>query len=310
MPSNKREVKESDVKSLIRDAQITGIAKVGGQKVVVPISLNDRQLALKIVWIDKEVGLSSREELDETVEFEEEALARVKREVEILSEVDISQLATLGPVPIARGEIDDQPLIFYTEEWIDGESIREIIDRGELLSILEIVRLGRDMSLAIEWLWKRSKIHRDIKPSNVIRRSSGGFVLLDMGLTLDFADVSLTRAGVGVGTLPYFSPEQLDIGNKRNLDCRSDMYSLGLMMYEAATGRHPYYVNGMSSTETIIGIQNNKPLPPIEIRKELPESLNDIILRLLEKVPHLRYRTCSRLIEALNGVDTKEKVIS
>jgi serine/threonine protein kinase len=158
------------------------------------------------------------------------------------------------------------------------------------------------MGRAIQWLAEKQLIHRDIKPGNIIRKPEGTFVLLDLGMAFDLSDLSLTMPGMTVGTLPYLSPEQLDPQKKRNMDYRSDTYSLGVTMYEAATGAHPYYKNGMSSTDTILSIQSTMPLPPVQLVTGFPKSLEDVIMRLLEKNPHLRYRSCARMIEALENV--------
>ena len=120
----------------------------------------------------------------------------------------------------------------------------------------------------IQALWELGKIHRYIKPGNIMRRTSGDFVLLDAGRAFDVIGESLS-GGFLVGTRIYFSPEQFDYSNRRTgLDFRSDIFALGVTMYEMATGRHPFWSRGQSSATFY---SNVTPLAP-----ELPStSLED-----------------------------------
>jgi serine/threonine protein kinase len=115
---------------------------------------------------------------------------------------------------------------------------------------------------------------------------------------------SLTRVFGIPGTLPYLSPERLDLSQKRALDFRSDLYSLGVVMYEALAGRHPYVAPGMSQDDQLRAIR--------EVVAELPdlvepgsESLWAVVLRLLEKHPHARYRSCEVVMEELGKLSTE-----
>jgi serine/threonine-protein kinase len=167
----------------------------------------------------------------------------------------------------------------------------------------EVVRLGLDITDAVKSLWDLGKVHRDIKPGNVMRREeSGDYVLLDAGLAFDIVGDSLSQ-GLLVGTLAYFSPEQFDYTSRRSgLDFRSDMFSLGATMYEAATGKHPFWEPGVNSAKLHSRIMLPKPPPPSTLIANFPSALDDIILRMLGKSQHLRFRTCDRLIQALREV--------
>ncbi len=285
--------------------------KSGGQKVVVPVRMSGQRLALKILWLtaSSESPPPPTEDATENEPKEQEVAARTRREVGIISGAHIPELVKLGPISLTKGNMGGESVLYYAEEWVEGRDLKTVIREDGPLPPAAIARLGIEMSRAIEWLWDRKTIHRDIKPGNIMRRDDGGFVLLDMGMALDLGDVSLTAPGLAVGTLPYLSPEQLDTPKKRSMDFRSDMYSLGVTMYEAATGKHPYYRNGMSSTDTIIGIQSERPKDPCQVRAGFPEELSDVIMRLLEKQPHLRYRTCSKLQDELRPMSTSVGVL-
>jgi serine/threonine-protein kinase len=106
-----------------------------------------------------------------------------------------------------------------------------------------------------------------------------------------------------VGTPPYFSPEQFDFSNRRTvMDFRSDLFSLGVTMYEMATGQHPFWTRGETSRSLFNKITTLNPKPPNEIVPDFPEELSDIIMRMLGKSPHLRYRRCQQLIDALREI--------
>ena len=134
------------------------------------------------------------------------------------------------------------------------------------------------------------------------RESNGAFVLLDMGLVFDLQDESLSIGPVG--TPLYFSPEQLDFNNRRTvMNFRSDLFSLGTVMYEMATGAHPFLQSAQTSWEVLGNIANMTPRLPRELRPDLPEKLNEIIMRLLAKRPALRYRSIELFQRSLREVE-------
>ena len=271
----------------------------GGQKQVFPCEIDGTRYALKFLATDPTVPADAEGLSEEPFD---EVLSRARREIAIMATSVSPHLVKLGPIPLSHTEIGGQRLVYFTEEWIEGDDLRTCISRGAL-PIADVVRLGIHICLAIEELWKLRKVHRDIKPGNImIRGSSGDFVLLDLGMAFDLDDDSLSDFGVVPGTLKYFSPEQTDYTKKRALDFRSDLFALGIVMYEAATGSHPFVSRGMSSHQALAAILNAPVIPPKTLRPELPEMLDEIIIRLLAKRPHLRYRRCEDLRAALAAV--------
>jgi len=258
----------------------------GGQKSIFRFSNAGMQWALKLIDLsDTEQRLG---EAAQTV------VARVDREVRILHDIDSPHFPKLGPLGPRIARIESSPYFAYSEEFVDGQVLTELIAAGPLETGL-ISRLGGDVAAALLELWNRRIVHRDIKPDNIVERASDkSFVLLDPGYALDLADGSLTRTGGIVGTAPYYSPEQLDVGNKRALDCRSDLYSLGITMYEAVTGSHPYYRPGMTLGQLHAAVRIG--VPSNLQAKGCPERLANIIARLIRKRPHLRYRGPAELL--------------
>lgn len=286
----------ADVAATVPGASDIRHVEDGGQKVVFRATIGGETYAVKFALVREPLGAD--EESSEDV-----ASTRARREVETMRDCTSPHMVKLGPVGLTFGEIAGQKVLYFTEEFIPGSSLREILQKRETFSPDEIVRLGLHITDAIRAVWDLGKVHRDIKPGNIIRRDNQGYVLLDAGLVFDIAGPSLS-AGYLVGTPRYFSPEQLDYSSRRSgLDFRSDMFSLGVTMYEMATGQHPFASAGLGMDTTFARILNDDPVPPRDIIGDaFPERLQDIILRMLEKSKHLRFRTCDRLLNALGEV--------
>lgn len=261
----------------------------GGQKSVFRFDHLGTTWALKMVDLTDTVA-----RLGEAVDI---VVARVNREVGLLRDVHSPHLPALGPLSPRIVDIDGRSYFAYSEEYVEGTPLVDMLANGALDSAV-VAAAAREVALALSALSSRGIVHRDVKPANILQRASdGAFLLVDPGYALDLADVSLTRTGGVVGTAPYLSPEQLDVGNKRALDVRSDLYSLGITMYEAATGAHPYYHLGMSLSELYVAIRDETPSDPRAAG--CPDGLASITMRLIRKRPHLRYRSPDELIQDL-----------
>lgn len=263
----------------------------GGQKIVYPCVIEGSRYALKAMLV-------------ECGDFEDvpQVTARARREIGILQSCQTPYLVKLGPVPLTQATVDAQEILYFTEEWIEGEDLQSLIEKGYLL-IGEVTRLGENVANAIQALWDLATVHRDIKPANIMRRNADGtFIVLDMGLALDLQDASLTTPGKVAGTVLYLSPEQTEFSKKRQLDFRSDLFALGIVLYQALTSQHPFWTQGMGSQQAIGAMLNSAPRPPSELRHDIPADLDEIVLRLLAKRPHQRYRKCEDLIDALRRV--------
>lgn len=278
--------------------QALGISRIGsgGQKLVFQGTIDGQEYALKFAKVPAT-------EFNEAEDFSATDIAlRAKREVETMRDCTSPYVVKLGPIELSFATVDDQKIVYFCEELIRGKDLRSLLRDSGTFSSAEVARLGRQMAKAIKALWELGKVHRDIKPANIMRRDeSGDFVLLDAGLAFDIDGESLS---VGpVGTPAYFSPEQFEFANRRTvLDFRSDLFALGVTMYYVATGQHPFYSPGDTSAALYSKITGHIPAPPSSIVAGLPEQLDEAILRLLGKSPHLRYRRCDQLIAALQGL--------
>ncbi len=276
----------------LRDVALVGR---GGQKLVFRAELDGEVYAIKFALVPEEIEV---EEISDA-----EVTARAAREVETMRDCTSRHMVKIGPIGLTFSEIAGQKVLFFSEEFVDGRDLKQLLRGGEPLTAAEVVTLGLHITDAIRALWDIGKIHRDIKPGNIMRRAqSSAYVLLDAGLAFDVVGESLS-GGLLVGTPIYFSPEQFDYSSRRTgMDFRSDIFALGVTMYEMLTGRHPFWEPGVTS-QTLYGrIRSAIPRPPSELALGVPPQLDDVILRMLGKSPHLRYRKCDQLISALERI--------
>ncbi len=288
----------TQVSALVHEARDVVYIGQGGQKTVFVATIRSKRWAVKFL----EPGVPD-EQVSVGDPVRDVVFARAAREVEMMQRCDCPYLVKIGPIGLRNGDLAGQPVVYYTEEFIEGDNLRDYLRQKGPLASAELIRLGTQMTTAISAIWERRMIHRDVKPGNIMRRSaSGDFVLLDMGCLFDLAGESLSMAPVG--TPLYFSPEQLDFANRRRvLDFRSDLFALGVVLYEMATGKHPFLTRRLSSAVDLVSrILNSTPDEPRKVRKTVPQELSQIIMRLLSKQPALRYRKTSMLIEALGRV--------
>lgn len=190
-------------------------------------------------------------------------------------------------------------MLYYVMPCVVGESLYDRLQRERRLSVPEALAIARDVATALGYAHERGVLHRDVKPENILL--AGGHALIaDFGLAraIGAADYTkLTATGVIVGTLYYMSPEQLR--EEPDLDQRTDIYSLGCLLYEMLSGEPPY--TGRTLTEVASRILRG-PIPSIRrLRPEVPAPVDQAIVRALAKARADRFSTMSELLAALPG---------
>ena len=225
----------------------------GGQKIVFRIELNGQPFALKLALLS-DAFEPDIADIDETV-------LRARRETQIMQECKSPYMVKAGPIELRTASIAGQNVLYFQKSSSTGALCMTLSGRNGALLTASVVQLGLQMCSAIDDLWSLGKIHRDIKPGNIMQRSDGEtHVLLDAGLAFDVVGESIS-AGFLVGTMAYFSPEQFDYTNRRVMDFRSDMFSLGATLYEAATGQHPFFSPTTSTPHLYTKITKHNPSP-------------------------------------------------
>lgn len=223
--------------------------------------------------------------------FSEEFLTRFRREAKLLAQL---QHPHILPV-FDYGEGDGYPYIVMP--FIVSGTLADIL-RKQRLSLPEVRRILTQIGDALSYAHGRGMIHRDIKPSNVLIDERGNCLLTDFGLArMVEAAEKLTTSGSIMGTPAYMSPEQ---GMGSNTDYRSDLYSLGVILYEMITGRVPY------TAETPVAVvfkHIQDPLPAArKFNPNLPEALERVLLKSLAKNPEDRYQTADEFVQAVQRV--------
>lgn len=289
----------SVVEAIIPDCQVVGAPLEGGQKTVFHCRVKETDCAVKFILLGE-----LKDDLDGSIQQKIDTIqARAEREIRIMKKINCPSIVKMGYYDLTPVCLGDQHLLYYSEEWIDGENLFSILQAEKKLSVTETLNLCLDITKGISELWNLSKVHRDIKPQNIMRRDSDkSYVLLDLGLAFDLEDKSLTQYGYVPGTKTYFSPEQLDIRHKRDIDFRSDLFSLGIVLYQSLTGVHPFYKYGMSDQDLFSCIIGSKVVPPINMDNSIPPAVSGMICRLLSKQPSGRYRKCALLIDEVNTI--------
>lgn len=304
---NFHDIESSDVAQYMPQFAPIHFLGRGGQKRVFKCQHQGDVWALPLILISDDPKVTIDKDDSDFGFTSDQVIARLRREVNIMSKCDSPHIVKMGPIDVTPIEIDNLSILYFLEEYIDGEDLKQVIGR-EPLPVAEVIKLAIHITTAIRDLWNCDPnlriIHRDLKPANIMRRSTNGdYVVLDIGFAFDLLAESISHPHQVPGTTLYFTPDQLDTSKKREMDFRTDMFALGIILYEAATGKHPFYTSKMSTVELFKSIIHAKPKPVKDFCPELPDAMVQIIMRLLAKKPHLRYRTCEALLEALNRIE-------
>ena len=247
-----------------------------------------RAVAVKTIRLSEEgTGLSRQELLSR---FQTEARA--------------AGLLTHPNIVVVYDAGEENGLFYITMELIEGKSLQALIDSGHSFPVPRILRIMEQTCSALQFAHDRNIIHRDIKPANLMLTADDTVKVTDFGTAkiLQFGTVQQTQHVMG--TPSYMSPEQV---KGRPVDGRSDIFSLGVLLYEVLTGEKPF--PGQTITTVIYKIVNEDPVPPRTLNPAIHAGLSDIVLRALAKDPELRYQNCREMLEdlrnyrALGGAD-------
>jgi len=219
----------------------------------------------------------------------EEFKARFQREAQaagVLTHPNIVTVYDFG---------EDSGILFLAMEFLEGKSLQALVEEQGILPVETIIPMYEQVCSALDHAHIHKIVHRDIKPANIMILESGLVKLTDFGIA-KMMTVGMTQAGQILGTPNYMSPEQV---KGRQVDGRSDIFSLGVILYELVTGEKPF--GGQNITTVIYKIINENPISPRELDATIPLGLSYSIQKALAKSPDERYQTCRELAEDLRN---------
>ena len=216
-------------------------------------------------------------------------LQRFKQEILLASKVTDRNIIRIYDLGDADG------VKFITMEYVEGEDLRDIVRRGKLAPTKAVAIIEQVVN-GLEAAHRAGIIHRDLKPGNIMLSSDGRVVVMDFGLARSLGGDGLTQTGAMLGTMEYMSPEQ---AQARDLDARSDIFTVGLILYELLTGETPFRADSVIAS--LLKRTQQRAVPVSEIDKNIPGVLSNIVSKCLERDPGLRYQSAAELLADLRA---------
>ena len=220
-------------------------------------------------------------------------LKRFRRESQATAKLSHPNIITIYD----SGEQDG--FYFYVMEYLKAESLESLIQGSTPIELRQGLKIGKDVLKALVYTHDKSIIHRDLKPGNIRFDLRGNAIVTDFGLVKDLEETSLTQSGIAIGTPQYMSPEQL-LGEPS--DERSDIYQMGVMLYEMFCGELPFAGNNPYG---VASVGERELIAPNSLNKELPDALSELIVRCLQRQPEKRYQSAEALLKGLTKIDRK-----
>ena len=232
----------------------------------------------------------------------EDDRARFLREAQAAAQLNHAHIATVYEIDeaIPEGSKDDDVRPFIAMEYIDGETLTQFIAKGPV-KLDTAIRIAKEVAGALQAAHDKNIVHRDVKSGNVMLAEKGKAIVLDFGLAKTAQSTLLTQMGSTLGTIAYMSPEQ---ARSEEVDHRTDLWALGVLIYEMIAGRLPF--GGDYEQAIVYSILNEDPEPLTAVRTGVPMEIEQIVEKCLTRDKELRYRSADDIAVDLARVDVKK----
>ena len=229
--------------------------------------------------------------LKESLASNEEIVEKFKKEATAIAALSDNNIVNVLDV----GTQDN--INYIVMELVQGKTLKELIVEFGKMNYETAIKIAIQVAKALDCAHKNGIIHRDVKPQNILVTEDGVIKVTDFGIAKSSGSGTLTNSSTVMGSAHYFSPEQ---AKGSFLDARTDLYSLGVVIYEMTTGRLPF--DAESPVTVALKHIQEEPIPPKQINSKIPESLNNLILKAMSKEPSKRYQTAKELINDLQKI--------
>jgi serine/threonine protein kinase len=275
------------------DAPMTTLAKAGRYEIVGELGRGAMGVVYKAT--DPVIG---RTVAVKTIKLSAEGTGLTRPELlnRFQTEARAAGLLTHPNIVVVFDAGEEDGLYYITMELVEGRSLQALLDDGHSFPLPRVLRIMEQACAALQFAHERNVVHRDIKPANLMLTGDDTVKVTDFGTAkiLQFGTVQQTAHVMG--TPSYMSPEQV---KGRAVDGRSDIFSLGVMLYEMVTGEKPF--PGQNITTVIYKIVNEEPVPPKQVNPSIHPGISAVVMRSLAKDPDARYQSCREMLEELRN---------
>jgi len=239
--------------------------------------------------VDEKIALKL---LNPEVAANEKTITRFRNELKTARKISHKNVCRIYDLSKGQG------IYYITMEYVSGDDLKHVVRMMGQLSIGKALFIAKQICEGLAQAHKKGIVHRDLKPQNIMLDREGNARIMDFGIACSLETKGVTDTGMMIGTPEYMSPEQVE-GNEA--DFRSDIYSLGVIIYEMVTGKIPF--DGETALSIALKHKNEAPRDPCEFNNKIPEALSQTILRCMQKVGELRYQKAEELLSDLKKVE-------
>jgi len=239
--------------------------------------------------VDEKIALKF---LNPEVAANEKTIARFRNELKIARKISHKNVCRIYDLSKGQG------IYYITMEYVSGDDLKHVIRMMGQLSIGKALFIAEQVCEGLAQAHQKGIVHRDLKPQNIMLDRDGNARIMDFGIARSLETKGVTDTGMMIGTPEYMSPEQVE-GKEANY--RSDIYSLGVIIYEMVTGRIPF--DGETALSIALKHKNEAPRDPREFNNKIPEALSQVILRCMKKNGESRYQKAEELLSELNKIE-------